>query len=133
MKKTDSKKSLKDSNAITSWDDVVFDPQQLIREGQQLVAHYRDGVPMKLRKSRVSIKAPNLEPNDILAIRETRKMSRPLFARALNVPVITLRKWESGERKPSGAALRLLELMQKRPELLDELTPRPTRVEQSSC
>jgi hypothetical protein len=31
---------------------------------------------------------------------------------------VTVRKWESGERKPSGAALRLLEVMRTRPDAL---------------
>jgi transcriptional regulator with XRE-family HTH domain len=41
-----------------------------------------------------------------------------LFAQLLNVPPVTVRKWESGERNPSGAALRLLEIMRSRPEAL---------------
>jgi hypothetical protein len=45
-------------------------------------------------------------------------LSRPLFAQILNVPVVTVRKWESGERTPSGAALRLLQVMNGRPEAL---------------
>ena len=49
-------------------------------------------------------------------------MSRPLFAGILNVPVVTVRKWESGERMPSGAALRLLEVMRSRPEALLQVT-----------
>lgn len=123
MKRTSLENSPKISSDTTDWDDVIFDPADLIRDTEEMVAHYRDGKPLTLRTYRVMAKAPALDPQEILAIRELRKISRPIFAGALNVPVVTLRKWESGERKPSGAALRLLELMQKHPELLDELAP----------
>ncbi len=36
----------------------------------------------------------------------------------LNVPVITVAKWEAGDRKPSGAALRLLEIAKHSPEFM---------------
>ncbi len=36
----------------------------------------------------------------------------------LNVPAVTILKWEHGERKPSGVALRLLEIGKRRPEAL---------------
>ena len=64
--------------------------------------------------------APALEsePRDIVKMRETRNLSRPLFAQILNVSPVTLRKRESGERKLSGAALHLLETMQRLPGLL---------------
>jgi len=34
------------------------------------------------------------------------------------VPPVTVSKWEHGERKPSGAALRLLEIARRSPEAL---------------
>jgi putative transcriptional regulator len=41
-----------------------------------------------------------------------------VFGRLLNVPAVTVLKWEQGERKPSGAALRLLEIAKRAPEAL---------------
>ena len=42
----------------------------------------------------------------------------PVFAALLNVPLATARSWEQGKRKPSGAALRLLDLARQRPQIL---------------
>jgi DNA-binding transcriptional regulator YiaG len=36
----------------------------------------------------------------------------------LNVPIVTEASWETGRRNPSGAALRLLQIAQKKPEAL---------------
>jgi putative transcriptional regulator len=59
-----------------------------------------------------------LKPRDIAAIRSKLKLSQPVFARVLNVPVATARSWESGRRKPTGAALRLLDLARRSPQAL---------------
>lgn len=70
----------------------------------------------KYRLFHVVTPAPKFTPAEIVELREARNLSRPLFAQLLNVPPVTVRKWESGERNPSGAALRLLEMMRSRPE-----------------
>ena len=45
------------------------------------------------------------------------------FANAIGVPVKTLRNWEQRRRKPTGAALTLLLLIQKNPRaVLDAMT-----------
>lgn len=51
------------------------------------------------------------EPLSKTAIKELRRreqVSQPVFAKVLNVSASTVKKWESGEKKPSGIALRLL-------------------------
>lgn len=55
-----------------------------------------------------------LKPEDIKQIRENEHVSQSLFAAYLNTSVSAIRKWESGEKKPSGMALRLLNLIQKK-------------------
>ena len=50
-------------------------------------------------------------------------MSQATFAAMLNVPTVTAISWEKGRRKPSGAALRLLQIARKHPELI---AARPT-------
>lgn len=57
---------------------------------------------------------------DVKRIREENYLSQSIFAMWMNVSVKTVRSWESGERTPSHAALRLLELIDKgiyRPEM----------------
>jgi putative transcriptional regulator len=62
--------------------------------------------------------APEMKPMEIRAVREALNLSQALFGRLLNVPLVTISKWEHGDRKPSGAALRLLEIAKRSPEAL---------------
>ena len=57
--------------------------------------------------------AATLAPLDIKRLRESNKVSQPVFARYLNTSESTIEKWESGVKKPSGAALKLLAVVQK--------------------
>lgn len=122
MKSKDSSIRPNASKPITSWDDVVFDPTQFVKDMEELADHYEGKKKLTLRTFRVVRQAPKFTPAQIVKMREDRKLSRPLFAQVLNVPPVTVRKWESGERKPSGAALRLLEIMQLQPETLLKLS-----------
>jgi putative transcriptional regulator len=54
-----------------------------------------------------------LEPAAIKRIRESEKVSQPVFARYLNTSQSTVQKWETGAKKPSGMALKLLSVVQK--------------------
>ena len=56
---------------------------------------------------------PVLEAIEIKAIRESAKVSQPVFARYLNTSESTIQKWESGAKQPSGMALKLLSVVQK--------------------
>ena len=55
-----------------------------------------------------------LEPDQIKHIRETTRVSQAVFARLLNTSLSTVQKWEIGQKKPTGTALKLLHLVQKR-------------------
>lgn len=55
-----------------------------------------------------------LEPADIRRIRESAHVSQAVFARLLNTSLSTVQKWEIGQKKPAGTALKLLHLVQKR-------------------
>ncbi len=54
-----------------------------------------------------------LRPRQIKRIRLNQRVSQPVFARYLNTSESTIEKWESGAKKPSGMALKLLEIVQK--------------------
>ncbi|MDD4929921.1 MAG: helix-turn-helix domain-containing protein [Gallionella sp.] len=45
---------------------------------------------------------------NIKRIREHAHVSQPVFARYLNTSESTVQKWETGQKRPSGMALRLL-------------------------
>lgn len=54
-----------------------------------------------------------IEPAQIRHIREANNVSQPVFARYLNTSESTIEKWETGAKRPSGMALKLLAVVQK--------------------
>jgi putative transcriptional regulator len=57
--------------------------------------------------------APEFAPKDIQKLREANKVSQPVFARYLNTSESTIEKWETGAKRPSGMAVKLLTIVQK--------------------
>ena len=58
-------------------------------------------------------KTPTFEATQIKQIRERAKISQPIFAMYLNTSESTIQKWEAGTKKPSGMALKLLDIVHK--------------------
>lgn len=54
-----------------------------------------------------------LDPAEIKQLREANNVSQPVFARYLNTSESTVEKWETGAKRPSGMALRLLTVVQR--------------------
>jgi putative transcriptional regulator len=54
-----------------------------------------------------------ISPQQIKEIREANHVSQPVFARYLNTSESTVEKWETGAKKPSNMALKLLDIVQK--------------------
>ncbi len=55
-----------------------------------------------------------MSPEEIKAIREREHVSQTVFANYLNVTTSLISKWERGEKRPSGASLKLLSLVEKK-------------------
>jgi len=61
-----------------------------------------------------ALSAPEpLAPAQIKKIREQAKVSQAVFARRLNTSASTVEKWETGAKKPSGVALKMLAVVRK--------------------
>jgi putative transcriptional regulator len=56
---------------------------------------------------------PAFAPKDIQRLREANNVSQPVFARYLNTSESTVEKWETGAKRPSGMALKLLAIVEK--------------------
>jgi putative transcriptional regulator len=56
---------------------------------------------------------PPIAPQQIKKLRQRHRVSQPVFARYLNTSESTIEKWESGAKKPSGMALKLLAVVEK--------------------
>lgn len=52
--------------------------------------------------------------NEIKALRQREDVSQSVFASYLNVTKDSVSKWERGEKKPAGASLKLLSLVERR-------------------
>jgi putative transcriptional regulator len=59
------------------------------------------------------VSPPEIAPKQIKKIRENSKVSQPVFANYLNTSKSTIQKWETGAKRPSGMALKLLAIVQK--------------------
>lgn len=57
---------------------------------------------------------PSLTPEEIRNIREREQVSQSVFSHYLNVKAGIISKWELGERKPSGASLKLLSIVSEK-------------------
>ncbi len=55
-----------------------------------------------------------IRARDIRALRERERVSQAVFARYLNVSTGLISQWERGEKRPAGASLKLLTLIEKK-------------------
>jgi putative transcriptional regulator len=80
---------------------------------EDAIAHQKG--KLDLRSELIEIPEPPAEyrPKQIKDIREKKHYSQGVFAKVLNVSIKTIQSWESGQRAPSHAALRLLEIVDK--------------------
>ncbi len=82
---------------------------ELVRFMAQALAHAQG----KRTGARVHTFA--LGPEDIQKARKTLGLSQDEFANAFGVSASTLRKWEQGQRAPTGAAKTLLKIIEREP------------------
>ncbi|MFK5215334.1 helix-turn-helix domain-containing protein [Glaesserella parasuis] len=71
-----------------------------------------DKTTMRSFDKRCLMPVKTLAPNEIREIREKENFSQAVFAHYLNVSSNLVSEWERGVKKPSGAALKLLSLVQ---------------------
>jgi len=71
---------------------------------------------------------PRLKPRQVAALRKRLRMSQAYFAAVLNVSAKAVQSWEQGIRRPSDAALRILQVIDRRPDVVREIAvSRPVR------
>lgn len=85
-----------------------------LKKGLEDVVAFKKG-KLTLRSEFIEIPEPPMEytAKDIKKIRAKGNYSQGIFALVLNVSIKTVQSWESGERIPSHATLRLLEIIDK--------------------
>lgn len=84
----------------------------------EVLDHTRAKVTLKTTDIPLPPKVDLMRPAEIVKLRRRLNASQGVFARWLNVSRDTAISWETGRRKPSGAALRLLQIVKAEPEIL---------------
>lgn len=97
---------------------------------ERLKAGLEEGVAhaegrLKLRTTVIPSPPPAIRPSQIVAARRRLEMTQVAFAGLLNVSLATLRRWETGEGRPTSATLRVLQLAAEKPEVLRDLAGMP--------
>jgi len=83
---------------------------ELVQSMAQALAHAR-GRHTGARVHQITVK-----PSDIRNARKHLGLSQDQFAAAFGVSASTLRKWEQGQRSPTGAAKTLLKIIEREPK-----------------
>jgi putative transcriptional regulator len=73
---------------------------------------------LNLRTIELPARPPVLQAQEVVRLRRQLKMSQSIFARMLNVSRKTVQSWEQGDRQPSQAALRLLQILNADPTMV---------------
>lgn len=103
--------------------EIEFDAEELVRSVEAFADHIsgKRKVTLRTRELRLPTELSEIRPREIVALRKRLALSQSVFARVLNVPKVTEISWERGRRKPTGAALRLLDLVRRNPRIVDEI------------
>ena len=99
-----------------------------IIEGLHEAVAFQRGELRGVRVTRVALTSPQAKVTPaprysgarIARLRARLALSQPVFAKALNVSAETVRSWEQEKRVPDGAALRLLQVADRHPEVILE-------------
>ena len=95
-------------------------------EGLTELLEYAKGDRTKGRSRVVEVKNLSVAPlkqyskDELKRIRLSQNMTLKTFADCFGVSQKTVESWERGENKPSGASLRLFEMLEKNANVLEE-------------
>jgi len=96
-----------------------------IMEGLQQAVDFKNGDTSKCRVRTVTI--PAIEPlseypkEKIREIRHKTNLSQKYFAELVGVSVRAVEAWETGTRKPTGSAKRLIQIIEKEPNIINAM------------
>ena len=85
------------------------------------IRHVKGEITLKTTIVEMPDRPPDIGARDLSKLRIKSGMSQAVFARLLNVSTKTIQSWEQGQRKPSQAALRLIQVFRQNPSGLLEV------------
>jgi putative transcriptional regulator len=86
---------------------------------EEIILHAEGKIKLKTFVVEAPDPPPAIDKAELVSLRDRLKLTQLSFAYLLNVPLSTVRLWESGKRKPSGAAARLIQVYANRPEIVE--------------
>ena len=82
------------------------------------ILHAKGEITLKTVPVEMPDRPPAIGAEELAKLRLESGMSQAVFAQMLNVSTKTVQSWEQGARKPSQAALRLLQVFRQNPSSL---------------
>ena len=103
--------------------------QELLSGIQEIVSHQEGKITLRTSELEALAPPPEVSAKSVAKIRsQNLHMSQGAFAKLLGVSVRVVQSWEQGDKKPSGAARRLLQVAARDPQaLLAAATPRKAK------
>lgn len=87
---------------------------------QNLLQGIREAGAYLRGNKRAASRVDHIDPESVAAIRAKLRLSQKAFSSAFGISPATLRNWEQGRRKPTGAARVLLRVAAKHPRAVLE-------------
>ena len=91
-----------------------------LRQGLSDSVAYSKG-ELSLVTTELPAPPPRPDPAKIVSLRKQYRMSQAVFAAVVNVSVKTVQSWEQGLRRPSDAALRMLQVIRREPDVVERI------------
>ena len=88
---------------------------------EEAIRHAKGEITLKTTTLEMPDRPPDVGAEELTKLRLASGMSQAVFARMLNVSTKTVQSWEQGHRKPSQAALRLIQVFRHNPSGLLEV------------
>jgi putative transcriptional regulator len=96
--------------------------ERLLRSAEQAVAIKRgEATASRISRQKVTVRevvveeAPRYKAARIVELRNGLGVSQTVFAAMIGVRPVTIKAWEQGQKEPSGAARRLLQVLEVKP------------------
>jgi putative transcriptional regulator len=104
-----------------------------IRKGlEEAILHAKGEITLKTTTQELPDRPPEIGTEELSKQRLESGMSQYVFARMLNVSIKTVQSWEHGTRKPSQAALRLIQMYRQNPSVVLEVVGMPGPIVRAS-
>ena len=90
--------------------------ERLQKGMEEAIRHSKGEIALTTTVIEIPDPPPTLRAEEVVRLRLDHAMSQAVFAHLLNVSTKTVQSWEQGTRKPSRAALRLIQIFGEDPD-----------------